>query len=94
MTVYLDPLGPSTSSPIRRSAPILVADVTFDAGPAAPNVRDVFFDLTDDLVALEATESFVATLEILGTPSSRIEIRDFPTTTISVLDDDRKLQQI
>ena len=51
---------------------------------------DVFIDLTDDLVALEATESYIATLEVLGTPSSRIVIGEFPMTNISVLDDDRK----
>ena len=84
-------LGPSTSSPIERSAAAIDEIITFEAGPSAPNVIDVEISITDDLVALEATESYVATLEIVGSPDSQIEIGRFPTTTVSVLDDDRKL---
>ena len=84
-------LGPSTSSPIERSAEPLDQIITFEAGPSAPNVIDVVINITDDLVALEATESYVATLEIVGTPDSQIQIGRFPMTTVSVLDDDRKL---
>ncbi len=51
---------------------------------------NVVINITDDLVALEATESYIATLEILGTPASRIAIGEFPMTTVSVLDDDGK----
>lgn len=84
-------VGPSSSSPIEPSAGILNDILTFEAGPSALNVIDVSINITDDFVALEAIESYVASLEILGTPNSRIEIGTYPTTTISVLDDDRKL---
>ena len=91
LPIYLLCVGPSTSSPIERSADAIDRTLTFEAGPSAPNVIDVMINITDDFVALEAIESYVATLEILGTPDSRIEIGQYPTTTISVLDDDRKL---
>ena len=60
------------------------------AGPSAPNVIDIMIAITDDLVALEATESYVASLEIVGTPPN-VEIGQFPTTIVEVLDNDRKL---
>ena len=84
-------LGPSTSSPIERSAEPINRIIMFEAGPSAPNVIDVVIDITDDLVALKATESYVASLEIVGNSNSQIEIGRFPVTTVSVLDDDRKL---
>ena len=42
-------------------------------------------------MALEATENYIATLEILGTPASQIEIGEYCTTIVSVLDDDGRL---
>ena len=84
-------LGPSTSSPIERSAEFIDRIIMFEAGPSAPNVIDVVIDITDDFMALEANESYVASLEIVGNSNSQIEIGRFPVTTVSVLDDDRKL---
>jgi hypothetical protein len=74
-----------------RSAATLNDIITFEAGAGAADVINVVINITDDLVALEATESYIATLEILGTPASRIAIGEFPMTTVSVLDDDGKL---
>ena len=78
-----------------QSAAAIDEIITFEAGPSAPDVISIVINITDDLVALEATESYIATLEILGTPASRIEIGQlpthFPTTNVSVLDDDGRL---
>ena len=82
-------IGPSTSSPIEPSAAVLNEILTFEAGPSAPNVLNVQITITDDLVALEAIESYVASLEILGTPDNVI-IGQHHKTTVSVHDDDCK----
>ena len=71
-----------------QSAAAIDEIIIFEAGPSADDVISIVINITDDLVALEATESYIATLEILGTPASRIEIGQFPTTNVSVLDDD------
>ena len=71
-----------------QSAEAIDEIIIFEAGPSAPDVISIVINITDDFVALEATESYIATLEILGTPASRIEIGQFPTTNVSVLDDD------
>ena len=52
---------------------------------------DIMIDITNDFVALETNESYEATLEILGSPDSNIEIGTYPMTTVLVLDDDSKL---
>ena len=49
---------------------------------------DVEIAITDDLVALEANESYEATLEILGTPDNVVIGQNM--TTVLVIDDDRK----
>ena len=74
-----------------QSAAAIDEIITFEAGPSADDVISIIINITDDLVALEATESYIATLEVLGTPASRIEIGEFPTTNVSVLDDDGRL---
>ena len=83
-------LGPSTSSPIAPSLATVDEIITFSAGPAAPNVIQIRINITDDLVALEATESYVTSLQILGSPAN-VEIGLHPTTLVDVLDNDRKL---
>ena len=74
-----------------QSAAAIDEIIIFEAGPSADDVISIEINITDDLVALEATESYIATLEILGTPASRIQIGQFPTTNVSVLDDDGRL---
>ena len=74
-----------------RSAEPIDEIIIFEAGPSAADVISIIINITDDSVALEATESYIATLEILGTPASRIQIGQFPTTNVSVLDDDGRL---
>ncbi len=61
--------------------------VTFEAGPDADNSITVEFTLTNDEVALEAVESYVGTLDIVGNPEG-VTIGMIATTTINVEDDD------
>ena len=82
--------GPSTSSPIERSAAALRnVTVTFMAGPSAPNVISIDINITDDLVTLEATESYDVSLRIVGSPPN-VVIGRHEITTVNVLDDDCK----
>ena len=83
-------LGPSTSSPIAPSLATVDEIITFSAGPAAPNVIQVRINITDDLVALEVTEEYVTSLQILGSPAN-VEIGQHPMTLVDMLDNERKL---
>ena len=82
-------IGPSISSPIERSVAAINQIITFEAGSSASNVIDIMISIVDDRVALEANESYVATLQILGTPDN-IVLGQYSTATLEVLDDDRK----
>ena len=77
------------SSPIVPSLDTVDQTITFMAGPDAPNVIQIRINITDDLVALEATESYVTSLQILRSPAN-IEIGQHLTTLVDVLDNDRK----
>ena len=48
------------------------------------------FNIVDDIIALEETEMFVWTLGIL-TVTPGVELGDFNTTTIAIMDDDGTL---
>ncbi len=61
--------------------------VTFEAGPDADNSITVEFTLTDDDIALEAIESYIGTLVIMGNPEG-VTIGVIATTTVNVEDDD------
>ena len=47
------------------------------------------FDLTNDNVGLEALESYVASLQLVGSPLG-IQTGSLVQTTVNVEDDDRK----
>lgn len=79
--------GPSTQTNIEQSAAGIDQVVTFGAGPDAPNSISITFDLTDDDVALEAVERYVASLSVVD-PSSGVRVVQPSVTTINVLDDD------
>ena len=81
--------GPSMSSSIEQSATALHQIITFNAGLVAPSVIDILIPITDDSVALEVIESYVASLEIIGSPS-HVVLGDQDTTTVNVLDEDCK----
>ena len=59
------------------------------AGPSAPNVISIDINITDDLVTLEATESYDVSLRIVGSPPN-VVIGRHEITTVYVLDDDCK----
>ena len=82
-------IGPSASSPVERSAAAIDKIITFEEGPSASNVTDIMISIADDRVALEANESYVTTLQILGTPDN-VVLGQHSTATVMVLDDDRK----
>ena len=63
--------------------------ITFQAGPSAPNVIDINIDITDDLVALEDTETYDVHLRIVGF-APNVEIGRHEITTVNVFDDDGK----
>lgn len=83
--------GPSTSSPIVQSAASVDTVITFLAGQTAPDVINIPINITDDDVALEAIESYVASLEIIQ-PAPNVLIGAHPTTSVNVLDEDRKFR--
>ncbi len=64
--------------------------VTFEAGPDADNSITVQFTLTDDDVALEAIESYIGSLDIVGNPEGVI-LGMIDTTIVNVRDDDGEL---
>ncbi len=64
--------------------------VTFEAGPDADNSIIVQFTLTDDDIALEAIESYIGSLDIVGNPEG-VTLGMVDTTTVNVRDDDGEL---
>ena len=82
-------IGPSISSAIEHSAAAIDQIITFEAGSSASNVTDIMIGIADDRVALEANESYVATLQIVGTPDN-VVLGQYSTAILEVLDDDRK----
>ena len=85
--VYVLLAGPSTQTNIEQSAAGIDQVVTFGAGPDAPNTISIMFNLTDDDVALEAIERYVASLSVVDS-SSGVIVTQPSVTTINVLDDD------
>ena len=81
--------GPSTSSPIQQSATAMNQIITFDAGPSAQDVIAISINITNDDIALEAIESYVVNLEIVGSPTN-VVIGRHEVTTVNVLDEDCK----
>lgn len=79
--------GPSTQTDIEVSASGLSEQVTFEAGPGTPDSISVRIDLTDDDVALEAVEQYMASL-VLPANATGVRLLEPRTTEINVLDDD------
>ena len=77
------------SSLVERSTAAIDQNITFEAGSSASNVTNIMINISDDFVALEANETFVVTLEILGTPDN-VVLGQYRTATVIVIDDDRK----
>ena len=61
--------------------------LTFGAGADAPNRTDIVFNITDDDVALEAIERYIASLEVLP-GSLGVQVGDPSETSVAILDDD------
>ena len=78
--------GPSTQSDVFISAAGIFETKTFPAGSSSITF---YFDLTDDNVGLEAVESYIASLQIVGSPLG-IQTGSLVQTTVIVEDDDRK----
>ena len=62
--------------------------VTFEAGPGAPDNITVYFNITDDNVALEAVEMFEVELSLPQQNPSVVQLGDISVTTVTILDDD------
>ena len=77
------------SSLVKRSTAAIDQNIMFEAGPSASNVTNITISIFDDSVALEANETFKATLEILGTPDN-VALGQYREATVIVIDDDRK----
>ena len=77
-------IGPSDQDNIERSADGIDTTITF---PADQNTVEVSFTLTDDNVGLEDIESYLVSLELIGTPVG-VDIGDIPEATVNVLDDE------
>ena len=77
-------VGPSDQENIVRSADGIDTTITF---PADQETVEISFTLTDDTVGLEDIESYIATLELVGTPEG-VVIGDIPETTVNVLDNE------
>lgn len=79
--------APSSQADIEPSfGGLLVGTVSFASNPGASLVQSVFFNLTDDAIALEDVELVTVSLNITGVPRTRIG--DPGVTVINILDDD------
>lgn len=65
---------------------LLVGSVTFDSLPGSSLVQEVYFNLTDDLIALEGVELVTVMLNVSGIP--RVSLGQPETTTLNILDND------
>ena len=62
--------------------------VTFSSAGGASLIQDVYFNLTDDLIALEALEIVSFSLDISG--AARTSVGQIGSTRLNILDDDGK----
>lgn len=83
-------IGPSSQSDVVISADGINEILTFGAGADAPNRSDIVFNITDDDIALEAVERYIALLEVLP-GSLRVQVGDPSETSVAILDDDSTL---
>lgn len=65
---------------------LVLGSVTFSSSPGASLVEQVYFNLTDDLIALEDTELVVVALDVSGAPGT--SLGETPNTLINIQDDD------
>ena len=84
MIVILSITGPSTQSDVVISAAGISETQTFPAGSSSITFN---FDLTDDIVGLEDVESYIASLQLVGSPAG-VELGATTETTVFVTDDD------
>ena len=77
--------GPSNNTGIIRSAAGISETKTFPAGSSSITFN---FDLTDDNVGLEALESYIASLQLVGSPLGIETGVCLVETTVNVEDDD------
>ena len=82
--------GPSEQTGIVRSADGNAETQTFPAGSSSIMFN---FALTDDNIGLEAVESYVASLQLVGSPVG-VELGTTIETTVVVEDDDGRLHTI
>lgn len=81
---------PSTQPDVVTSFGGFVTDtVTFSSTPGASLIQRVYFNLTDDEVALESVELVMVALNVSG--AERTSIGDRGTTVLNILDNDGKL---
>ena len=66
----------------------MVGSVTFSSAPGASLVEQVYFNLTDDLIALEDVELVTVALDVSGAPGT--SLGEIPTTVINIMDNDGK----
>ena len=64
----------------------MVGTVTFFSSPEAGVTQEVYFDLGDDLTALEGIEMVTLALNVSG--AERISLGDLPSTLLNILDND------
>ena len=83
-------IGPSSQSDVVISADGINEILTFGAGADAPNRSDIVFNITDDDIALEAVERYIALLEVLP-GSLGVQVGDPSETSVAILDDDSTL---
>ena len=81
-------IGPSLQQNIVLSADGINTTVVFEAGSTS-NSTNVFFNISDDEVALEPLESYVTVLTLLQSTTS-VRLGSPSLTRVNILDDDSK----
>ena len=72
---------------VTNSAPAIDETITFGIGDVPPDRFQISLTLTDDQVALEAVETYTASLEII-TGSNIVMLGAPEETNINLIDDD------
>ena len=72
---------------VTNSAPAIDETITFGIGDVPPDCIQISLTLTDDQVALEAVETYTASLEII-TGTNIVMLGAPEETNINIIDDD------
>lgn len=85
--------APSSQSDVIPSfGGLVIGSVIFLSEPGSSLVQEVSYNLTDDLVALEAVEVVTVSLDV--SRAARISLGEPATTILNIEDDDGKLWKV